>query len=254
MPLLVELAVLAGAGFVAGAINAVAGGGSFLTLPVLVFLGLPAVVANATNRVGVLAQSVSGLWGFHRYGVVPWRWALSASIPSVAGAGLGTWLSLRVPDVAFTRLLSLAMLGITLWSVWKAHGGSVTDRATGRAEPEPDGVGPLASLGFFTAGVYGGFIQAGVGFFLLALTSGAGLDLVRGNAVKLLAVLLMTMLSLALFAGAGTVDWVRGGALAAGNVAGGLVGVRVAVLKGQRWLERAVTATIILFALLLWVS
>ena len=97
-------------------------------------------------------------------------------------------------------------------------------------------------------------IQAGVGFVILALTSAAGLDLIRGNAVKVLSVLLITVLSLAIFANSGTVDWPRGLALGVGNFAGGLVGVRQAVLKGQRWLERVVSATVILFALLLWFS
>ena len=125
--------------------------------------------------------------------------------------------------------------------------------ATGR--PSPSGPSQAFTLiGFFFVGVYGGFIQAGVGFVILALTSATGLDLIRGNAVKVLSVLLMTVLSLLIFANSGTVDWPRGLALGVGNFAGGLLGVRMAVLKGQRWLERVVTATVILFALLLWFS
>jgi uncharacterized membrane protein YfcA len=246
-----ELALLAGAGLVAGALNVVAGGGSFLTLPLLLFLGLPAAVANATNRVGVLAQNVSGVWGFHRHGALDWRWATLASLPAVAGAGLGAWLSLRVPDFAFTRILSVAMLLITLWSLWRSRGAAP---AAGRPAPDMPGQRLFAALGFFVVGVYGGFIQAGVGFFILALTSAAGLDLVRGNAVKVWGVLLMTVLSLVIFAQSGTVDWERGAALGAGNFLGGIVGVRMAVLKGHRWLERVVTATVVLFALLLWTT
>ena len=246
---MLELALLAGAGLVAGALNVVAGGGSFLTLPVLLFLGLPAAVANATNRVGVLAQNVSGVWGYHRHGAMDWNIALRASGPAVLGAGLGAWLALRVPDFAFTRLLSLAMLAMTLWSLWNSRGGP--------AERKPRGAGPsqtLTMIGFLGVGVYGGFIQAGVGFMILALTSATGLDLIRGNAVKVLSVLLITVLSLAIFASSGTVDWPRGLALGLGNFVGGLIGVRMAVLKGQGWLERVVTATVILFALLLWFS
>jgi uncharacterized membrane protein YfcA len=249
VPFALELVLLAGAGLVAGALNVVAGGGSFLTLPVLLFLGLPAAVANGTNRVGVLAQNVSGVWGYHRHGALDWGFALWAGVPAVIGAGLGAWLALQVPDFAFTRILSFAMLAMTLWSVWKSRGGPAA-RPTGGAGPGQ----ALTLIGFFFIGVYGGFIQAGVGFVILALTSATGLDLIRGNAVKVLAVLLMTVLSLLIFAGSGTVDWPRGLALGVGNFAGGLVGVRMAVLRGQRWLERVVAATVILFALLLWFS
>jgi uncharacterized protein len=244
-----EVALLAGAGLVAGALNTIAGGGSFLTLPILLFLGLPAAVANGTNRVGVLAQNVSGTWGYHRHGAMDWGFALRASVPAVIGAGVGAWFALRVPDLAFTRILSFAMLAMTLWSVWTSGGR--------RDGPDAVSARPsqlATSIGFFFAGLYGGFIQAGVGFVILALTSAAGLDLIRGNAVKMLSVLLITVLSLVIFAKSGTVDWPRGLALGLGNFAGGLVGVRLAVLNGQRWLERVVTGTVILFALLLWFS
>jgi hypothetical protein len=108
--------------------------------------------------------------------------------------------------------------------------------------------------GFFLTGLYGGFLQAGVGFLLLAVTSLAGLDLVRGNAVKVFTVMLLTTLSLAVFAGTGHVDWPAGIALGLGNLLGGMVGVRVAVLKGHKWLEHVVTVTVVIFAILLWVT
>ncbi|MCC7126043.1 MAG: sulfite exporter TauE/SafE family protein [Acidobacteria bacterium] len=250
MSFLTEVALLAGAGLVAGVVNVLAGGGSFLTLPILLFLGLPATVAKATNRVGVLAQNISGVWGYHRHGALDWGYALRASVPAVVGAGVGTWAALRVPDFAFTRLLSMAMLAVTLWSLWSNRPraqGSAPRRALASSSWQ-------LTAGFFGVGVYGGFIQAGVGFFILALTTAAGLPLIRGNAVKVLSVLLITVLSLAIFGGAGAIDWPRGLALAAGNFVGGLAGVRLAVLKGQRWLEQLVTATVILFAILLWLS
>ena len=110
----------------------------------------------------------------------------------------------------------------------------------------------LTGLAFFAVGIYGGFVQAGVGFFILAVTSAVGLNLVRGNAVKVLTVLCFTALSLALFAWQGKVDWLMGLTLAAGTIIGGLVGARLTVLKGHRWVRGVVTVTIILFALKLW--
>ena len=98
-------------------------------------------------------------------------------------------------------------------------------------------------------GVYGGFVQAGVGFLVLAATSMAGLDLVRGNAVKVLSILAFTVVSLALFDSQGKVEWITGLVLAAGTFTGGLIGVRLTVLKGHGWIKRFVTAAIIILAL-----
>lgn len=243
-----EYAALFLVGFAAGVINVIAAGGSFLTLPLLLFLGLPATVANGTNRLGVLAQNVSGVLGFHRHDVLPVGWAVRAGLPAVAGALIGVWAALNVPDFAFRRILSFVMLAMTLFTLAERRR---------KGPPRLDPVNawhPAMMAGFFVTGLYGGFLQAGVGFLALAMTTIAGFDLVRGNAVKVFVVMLLTCLSLAVFAGTGYVDWPAGTALALGNVLGGIVGVRVAVLKGQKWLEIAVSATVILFAVLLWVT
>ena len=107
-------------------------------------------------------------------------------------------------------------------------------------------------MGFFVVGFYGGFIQAGVGFLVLAMTSILGLDLVRGNAVKVFLILVQTSLSLAVFTWAGKVSWKPGLAMAFGCVLGSLFGVRLTVLKGHAWVKRVVTVTVVVFALLLW--
>lgn len=246
MPFGLELSLLAAAGVVTGTLNVVAGGGSFLSLPLLLFLGLPAPIANATNRVGVLTQNLGGLAGFHRHGAIDWPWALKASIAAVIGAGFGVWAALAIPDFAFRRVLSVMMVVVTVWSLLKRK--NAPDPNTPLRSP----FHPSVVLGFFIVGVYGGFIQAGVGFLVLAITTAAGMDLVKGNAVKLLSVLALTVLSLAVFATAGQVDWPRGLALGAGNMVGSQIGVRLAVLKGHDWLQKVVTATVILFAILLW--
>ena len=117
VPLSIELLVLVVVGVVSGALNVVAGGGSFLTLPVLLFMGLPATLANGTNRVGVLAQNIGGVLGFHRHGAMNWPWSLKAGIPAIAGAMLGVWAALTIPDFAFRRVLSIAMVVVTVWSL-----------------------------------------------------------------------------------------------------------------------------------------
>lgn len=235
-------------GFIAAVINVIAAGGSFLTLPLLLFLGLPASVANGTNRVGVLAQNIGAVVGFHRHQVLPVGWALKVSLPALVGASIGVWAALTVPDFAFRRILSIVMLVMTLGTLLHK-----SMKGAPRAEPQRAFHWTMIG-GFFVVGVYGGFLQAGVGFLALAFTSLAGLDMVRGNAVKVFTVMLLTLLSLAVFAGTGNVDWPAGVALGLGNLLGSVVGVRVAVLKGHKWLEHVVTATVIVFAILLWIT
>ena len=238
-------ASLLAVGIVSGALNVVAGGGSFITLPVLIFLGLPAGEANGTNRVGVFAQNLAGVWGYHRSGAMSWQWGLKASVPAMAGAVLGAYAALSMTDFAFRRLLSVAMLAMTLWTVVKKPSG-------GRRELPTSPWHPAMVVSFFVLGIYGGLIQAGVGFAVLAATSVAGMDLMKGNGVKVLTMMLLTALSLAIFASGGAVRWSFGLALGAGNVLGALVGVRLAVTNGHQWIQRVVTATVVIFAVLLW--
>ncbi len=244
-------------GGVAGTINVIAGGGSFLTLPVLIFLGLPPGIANATNRVGIFLQNVGAVWSFKRFGVLDTRSLLWAAVPATLGAVPGTWLALVVSDRAFQKALAFLMVAVTVWTLWSPR----VRRDPGEAGKDPASRRWWAAdshlalgAGFFVTGLYGGFIQAGVGFLVLAVTTMAGLDLVRGNAVKVLSILCFTSLSLGIFAWQGRVDWGLGLCLAGGNVLGGQLGVRLTVLKGHAWIKHVVTVTIIVFAVKLWLS
>ncbi len=246
------------AGVVAGTLNVIAGGGSFLTLPVLIFLGLPPGIANGTNRVAILLQNVGAVWSFKRFGVLDTRALLWAAVPATLGAVPGTWLALTISDRAFQKTLAFLMVAVTIWTLWSAGGkpdSSDADSGATSRRGRADGTRYLAlGAGFFIAGLYGGFVQAGVGFLLLAGTSLAGLDLVRGNAVKVLSVLCFTSVSLGIFVWQGRVDWPLGLCLAVGNVLGGLLGARLTVLKGHGWVKNVVTVTILVFAVKLWLS
>lgn len=240
---LAQILLLAVAGFVSAALNMVSGGGSFLTLPIFIFLGLPAGEANATNRVGIVAQNVAGVLGFQAHGAVDWGFARRIVLPCALGALFGAWAAVQVGDREFRRVLSVVMVLMALFAVVEPS----------RFKPAtPAARTALATLGFLGAGFYGGFIQAGVGFLVLALTSLLGLDLVRGNAVKVFLILVQTAVSLAVFVMAGKIVWTLGLAMAFGCVLGSVAGVRLTVLKGHAWVKRVVTVTIVLFALLLW--
>ncbi|MFQ5747344.1 MAG: sulfite exporter TauE/SafE family protein [Gemmatimonadota bacterium] len=244
--------LLFAAGGVAGTLNVIAGGGSFLTIPLLIFLGLPATVANGTNRVGILLQNVGAVWGFHRHGLVRRRWIAGAALPATAGAVVGTLLAIRIGDRPFERILAILMVLAAAWTLWDPLGRRAPHPSG--AEAGPGWPGWLPAAGFFGIGIYAGFVQAGAGFLFLGLTTLIGLDLVRGNALKVLAVLVLTPVALALFAAGGKVDWAMGLALGLGTAAGGQVGVHLTVLKGHAWVKRVVTAAILAFALKLWLA
>lgn len=247
-------ALLFAAGTVAGTVNVIAGGGSMLTLPLMIFLGLPASVANGTNRVAIVVQNIGAVSRFRRHGLLDPAWVPIAAVPALVGAIAGSWLALRIDDASFQRILAVLMVAIALWTIWNPLKGR--GRKPGAAATVPSSGKGRAALAaaFLLIGVYGGFVQAGVGFIILAALTVAGLDLVRGNALKALVVLAYMPLSLAIFALDGKVDWGMGAALAAGNLAGALIGVRLTVLKGHVWIRRVVTVTIVLFAIRLLTS
>ena len=219
-----------------------------LTLPLMIFLGLPPTVANGTNRVAILVQNVGAVAGFRRHGLIDAGWARFVIPPALVGAGVGTWLALVVGDLAFQRILAVMMVVAALWMIW--HPVEAIREGAPLPDPPTSGgrrIGLLAA--FFLIGVYGGFLQAGLGFVILAVFTVVGIDLVRSNALKVTIVLFFTPIALAGFAWGGLVEWGLGAVLAAGNLTGALIGVRLTVLKGQAWVRKVVTVTIVLFAL-----
>ena len=249
-----EALALLAVGAVSGALNVLAGGGSFLTLPLLIFLGLPPGVANGTNRVAILVQNLGAVWRFRSHGLLDPAWIPLAAAPAVIGSILGTWGAIEIGDEAFRRVLAVLMVIATLWILWDPlarRGLAASAARTG----VPAGARRAAfAAAFFVVGLYGGFVQAGIGFLLAAVAIWAGLDLVRGNALKVLVVLLLTPISLAIFAWSGRVDWLVGLPLALGHLIGALAGVRWTVLKGHVWIKRFLTVTVIAFAINLWIA
>ena len=215
-----------------------------LTLPVMIFLGLPPTVANGTNRVAILIQNVGASWSFHRRKLISREWVFLAIPPALVGVVLGTLAAVRIGDLAFQRTLAVILVGAAAWTVWRP----IKPLEEGDALP-PTGGGRWAFAAlFFLVGAYGGFIQAGVGFIILAVTTAGGLNLIRGNALKVTLILAFTPLALVIFAWNGKVDWAMGFALAAGNFLGALAGVRLQILKGHKWVKNVVTVTIVVFA------
>ena len=232
-----ELAALLVAGVVAGFINTIAGGGSLLTLPALVLVGLPVDVANGTNRVAVVLQSLAGAFRFQQEGVVEWATVRRVLVPTIGGAVLGAAVAAYVvPQAYLGPVLFGTMLTVALVMLLRPPVDPGAVEETDRAEPvEPH---PLSPLGLFFAGVYGGFVQAGVGLVLLAVLTGlTRRSLLESNALKLVVVLVFTLFALGIFVAAGQVRWGHGLVLSGATVLGALLGVRFALKAGSRALR-----------------
>ncbi len=245
-----HILLLFGVGLTAGVINVLAGGGSLLTLPVLLFLGLPAAVANGTNRVAILVQNIVAVGSFRRSGHLPLKIALICAPTALVGSVLGAELAVGIGDQMFRRILAGVILMVcVVMIIDPARRIRLDLKALTRAR--------MAALAvtFLFIGFYGGFIQAGVGFLIIAGLLIHGLDLVRINAVKVFVVGLFTITALAVFVAHGQVDWLLGVALAAGNALGGWLGSRLAISRGHDWIRKLVLVVAVLFAVkLVWLG
>ncbi|MGK0498881.1 MAG: putative membrane protein YfcA [Oceanicoccus sp.] len=213
-------------GLVAGVVNTLAGGGSNLTLPALMVMGMPADIANATNRVGVVLQNLVALRGFHHHKKLPTDDLVPILIPTIVGGIIGAIAASYAPAGYLKPLLLTAMLGMTVVML---------------ARPEiispPAGTLPFkmknrraAFVWMFVAGLYGGFVQAGVGFILIAALAGSlRYDLVRTNALKVACTFAFTSLALLLFVLRDQVLWLPGLILASGTMAGAQIAVKFAI-------------------------
>lgn len=228
-------------GILTGFINTLSGSGSLISLPILMFIGLPPHVANGTNRIGILVQNIVGTGNYYRQGVLDVPMGVRVAIPVILGAITGafvvTGLSPRAVEIAVGVVLFLMLIPIWFkprqWLEGKDMSGTSPNK-------------PLRWLVFFLIGAYGGFIQAGVGIFLLsALVLNAGYDLVKANALKLLITLIFTPFALGVFIWHGHVDWVAGITLAAGNAIGAWFASQWAVAWGPAFVRYVLVVVII---------
>jgi len=230
--------VLSLAGSIAGFLNVMAGGGSLITMPILVFLGEDGTVANGTNRVAILIQNLVATAGFAERGLSDFKLSLSLGLCALPGAILGAYVGTRVGGVWFNRILAGVML-VVLFLMSRKKKRSADPRHDKSGQSRWRRVVP-AHLLMVAAGFYGGFIQAGVGFILMAVLHGVlGLDLVRVNMHKVFIVGIYTLAALIIFASKGQVLWSAGLVLAVGNAIGGWIATRLALKRGEsviRWI------------------
>ena len=239
-----QLPLLFVVGIVAGVLNTLAGGGSLLTLPLLIFMGLPGSVANGTNRIAIFCQNIFAIRGFSKRGMLPLQLALLCTPPALLGSWVGANLAISLDDQVFKRVLALIMIGVLIFTV-------IDPMKRFRQDDVQFGLWRkiLLVLSFFGVGIYGGFVQAGVGFIVISALMVHGLDLVRINAIKVFVIFAYTFVALGVFIYHGQVDYSLGFALAAGNSIGGMIGPKLAVDKGHDWIKNVVSVTVLVFAL-----
>lgn len=237
-------------GIFASIINVLAGGGSNLILPLLMMFGIPPDIANGSNRVGIFFQSLFGIKGFHSAGRLPTADLRGILLPMTAGGLAGAALASVLPNQVLKPALLLTMLAVAALTLFKPQLLLTPQDAQPRRVADT----PWACSLLFAAGVYGGFVQAGVGFLMLPLFAGVlHYELVRANALKLLCTLSFTTVALMVFIVQGQVWWMVGLVLAAGNALGAVIGVKTALKLSpnvMRWILFVMTLVAVAVALL----
>ena len=240
--------LLIAVGFAVGFINTVAGGGSLLSLPVLIFMGLPSNMANGTNRVAIVIQTALATAGFKSKGVSTFPFNVYLGISAFLGSIIGANIAVDVTGEAFNRILAIVMLSVIFIIIFspKLNLVHIEERLTGKYLW-------LGILVFFLFGIYGGFINAGLGFLMMLFLHYVNrMSLVRSNATKVVVVFIYMLAALAVFVHNDLVNWKIGLILAIGNGSGAWFASRFSVKKGDGFIKVFLVVMVSIMAIRLW--
>ena len=235
-------------GFFAGIINTLAGGGSLFTLPVLIFLGLPPSVANGTNRIVIVIQSLGGTLGYQSKKINTFPFPIYLGVTASIGSLIGAQIALQLDGTIFNRILAVIMLIVGLLILIRQNllSSNLPERLTGKYLI-------YAVLGFFIIGIYGGFINAGIGIVIMIFLNRLNrLSLIKTNATKVLVVMIYSTVALIFFAFNDAVNWKLGLLMALGTLFGAWWASRWSVRKGDRVIRIAMLLAIFIMSIKLW--
>ena len=244
----IELILLFVVGLLTGVINTFAGGGSLITLPMLIFLGLPPSVANGTNRIAILIQSIVTNAGFRSKGVKSTPFSIYFGISATLGAILGAQIAVDIDEGIFNKILAIIMVIVVFYLVLNRRNKveDIIERTKGKHLY-------ISTILFFFVGLYGGFIQAGVGFLMLLVLSGVNhFSLVKSNAIKIVVTGIYTVFAVIIFVVNDKMDWKFGLILAFGNAIGGWFASRYSVKKGDGVIKVFLVIMVVVMAIKLW--
>ena len=243
-----DILILILIGFFAGVVNTIAGGGSLLTLPVLIFLGLPPSVANGTNRIALFIQMLVGSAGFKSKGIKTFPFSIYLGIAALLGSLIGAQIAVDIKGDTFNKILSFVMIAVVLIIIFKPKlkASDVLERTTGKHL----WVGCIA---FFFFGIYGGFLNAGLGFILIFFLHYYNrLSLVKSNAAKAVIISIYMGGALAVFIMNDKIDWSVGLTMAIGNAIGAWFSSRFSVNKGDKFVKYFLIVVVTAMAIKLW--
>ena len=230
-------------GIIAGFVNVMAGGGSLLSVPVMVFMGMPGPVANGTNRIAILAQNLAATITFFKRGLSDFKLSVTLSLCAIPGAIAGAYAGTRLEGLWFNRILALIMIGVMVIMTFREKPG---EELPGNGEKP----GNLLAGHFLMVlvGCYGGFIQIGVGFIIMAVLNRVmGLNLVRVNMYKTFIIMNYTLAALVVFAFRVDILWIPGFCLALGNSIGGWLGASYTIRKGEHAIKIVLNIVLTIF-------
>jgi uncharacterized membrane protein YfcA len=228
-----EISVLVFSGVVVGFINTLAGGGTIITVSLMLFLGLPAGTANGTNRIAVIFQNLVAVLSFRKQKILDMHKGSLFAIPTTVGSVIGALVATNFSEGLLEKCIAFVMLLMLFFLIYKPERW-----LKGRPELQNKPLSLFQIVIYLLIGFYGGFIHMGVGFFILAgLVISSGYDLVHANAIKNLIVLIYSPFALAIFMINGQVDYKTGLILSTGNVLGAWIATRYAVKWGTNFVR-----------------
>lgn len=240
---MLEVIILIITGVATGFLNVMAGGGSMLSVPVMIFLGIPATIANGTNRLAILAQNLSAVTTFYKKGFSDFKLSLTLALCTIPGAIAGAMFASKLPNHNFQQLLAIIMLFVMLL-MW-FDGNKKTDKSSVKTTRTRLIWGHICMV---LAGFWGGFIQIGVGFILMPILHRViGVDLLRTNMHKVFIVLVYTLVALLVFSSQLQLAWAAGISLAIGTAFGGWLATHFQIKQGVDTIKWVLNIILIAF-------
>ena len=242
-----EIILLFLCGLLSGVINTIAGGGSLITLPILIFMGLPPTIANGTNRIQLIFQNISAVYGFKSKGISYFKFSGWLSLSSLIGAIIGATIAVNFPEELFKKLLSIIMILVMLSFFIKKKRNKILDQKNKIRNKI------LSFFLFFLIGIYGGFIHAGVGFFMILILSKINeLKISHSNSIKVFVALIFSITAFLIFLFDDKINWIYGINLGIGSALGGWVASRWSYNKSDITMKIILSVIIIVMSIKLW--
>jgi len=246
----IQYAILFFIGIGAGFINTLAGGGSIITVSTMILFGVPSTIANGTNRIALLFQNTSATLNFKQKGYFDGKSNIAFAIPAIVGSVIGSNIAVKISDEVFNKALAIIMILILLEMIIRPKIKKDKDKDKDKDKESKNVHRLVGSILFFFVGLYGGIMQAGVGFVVIGVLGLiSNYDLVKINAIKVFVIGSYTIAALIVFILNDKVDYKLGIIIAVGNAIGAYLGSNFAVAKGDKWIKIILSITIVVLAI-----